>query len=303
MQTIFLQALGFLLIIIAGYLLKRFQLLKKSDGHILAVIIMNLTLPAAIIIGLTGISVSVNFFLLILTGFILNFILVIVGKYIGRKETTLDHTLLMYSISGYNIGNFTLPFIQGFFPLAIPFICMFDIGNCLMIAGGTTIIVDHETKTNVKAPSPRTICLKLLKSVPFVTYLIMVCFKLVHFEIPTEGLKLIQLFANANGFLSMFMIGLYLELKLPKKDLVTVIKILTTRYIFAVLTAALFYFVIPFPPVIKTILVLVSLAPIPTFAIINSVASGVREEVAGFISSLSIIISLILMTSAMLFLI
>lgn len=300
MTHILLQALGFFLIIIAGFLLKRLDVLSKKDGHVLSIIIMKLTLPAAIIIGLTGIKANLTFFLLIGLGVLLNVLLIPIGNILFRKRDILDKSLMMYDISGYNIGNFAFPFVQGFLPQAIPFICMFDIGNCFMIAGGSVVMIDHLTKVNEMPPKVTDIAKKLLHSVPFVTYLTMMILKLFSIEIPSGPLSIIQLFANANGFLSMLMIGLFMELRLPRKDAKTVLQVLVSRYSIAIILALLIYFVIPFPSLMKTALVLVVLAPITTFAIVNKIKAGISEGITGFISSCSILISLILMTIAML---
>lgn len=300
MTPILLQALGFLLIILAGFLLKKLGILSKDDGRVLSVIILHLTLPAAIIIGLTGIKANLTFFLLIGLGVLLNFLLIPIGSLIFKKRDTLDRSLMMYDISGYNIGNFAFPFVQGFLPQAIPFICMFDIGNCFMIAGGSVVMVDHLTHVNETPPKLKDIVKKLLRSVPFVTYLVMVTLKIFSIEIAPAPLSIIQLFANANGFLSMLMIGLFMELRLPKKDAKTVLQVLITRYSIAIILALIIYFVIPFAPLMKTALVLVVLAPITTFAIVNKINAGISEGVTGFISSCSILISLVLMTFAML---
>jgi hypothetical protein len=63
-----------------------------------------------------------------------------------------------------------------------------------------------------------------------------------------------------------------------------------------------FFMLLPFPAMIKIVLCLVSVGPIPTFGVINSVAAGMRAEVVGFTSSLSFLISLPLMTSLLIFL-
>ncbi len=239
------------------------------------------------------------FFILVLLGFFLNLVLVCLGGWLWRRKDPLDQTFFMYCISGYNIGNFSLPFIQSFFPIAVPFLCMFDIGNSFMISGGTTLLVDHFTRLK-KETSLKKIIVALLKILPFTTYLVIFLMKIFSLSFSKTPIAILQLFANANGFLSMLMIGLYLELKIPRKERMTVLQILLGRYLLGILSASLFYFVIPFPPLIKIVLVLLSIAPIPTFAVINSVKSGIAPEVTGFISSISILISLLLMTLTML---
>ena len=45
MFDVLIKALGFVIVIVIGFLLKQFRILKKEDGYTLATIIMNVTLP------------------------------------------------------------------------------------------------------------------------------------------------------------------------------------------------------------------------------------------------------------------
>lgn len=61
----------------------------------------------------------------------------------------------MINSSGYNIGTFTLPFVQSFFPSnLIGYVCLFDTGNALMCLGGTysaaSTVVANEEKQSFK---------------------------------------------------------------------------------------------------------------------------------------------------------
>ena len=51
MESIILRASFFLLMIVIAYALKRAGVLKKEDGISLARIVMNVTLPCAILVG------------------------------------------------------------------------------------------------------------------------------------------------------------------------------------------------------------------------------------------------------------
>lgn len=142
LKEILLQAASFCFVIILGYLMKRFGLLSKADGGTLSVIIVNITLPATVIVSLANVVVSSTLFFLLAMGILLNLIVILAGGLLSKERSTLERTFQMYSMSGYNIGNFTLPFIQGFYPLAIPFLLMFDIGNSVMLTGGSTLLID-----------------------------------------------------------------------------------------------------------------------------------------------------------------
>lgn len=300
MSTILLNAFGLFLIILVGFFLKKMGLVSKSDGKVLSNIIVTITLPATVIIGMNTMAITSDFILLATIAVAMNLILVLTAKFLWRKDSYLDRVFFMYCISGYNVGNFTLPFIQSFYPLALPYLFMFDVGNCIMIAGGSKILVESSHPAFDKKQATQLLSQALLRSIPFMTYLIMVILRIFAISLPDFSIDIFQLFSTANGFLSLLMIGIYLELRLPKTAMMKVIEILSWRYAFATLFAALFYFVLPFDnPLVKIVLTVLAFAPIPTFAVINSVAAGIKEEVTGFISSVSILLSLGIMTLVM----
>lgn len=301
MRAVLLNSLGLFVIILIGYLTKRLNLLIKADGTTISKIVVNVTLPAAIIVNLQSLEVKNQLLLLIAAGLVLNLVMIIIGHFFSKKQEQVEREFLMYSVSGYNIGNFAIPFVQSFMPLAIPILSFFDIGNSVMLAGGSNVVIEGISGSNGQRPSAEMVLGRLGRSVPFLCYLIMLFFRMVKMDLPPAVFQIAQPIASANTFLSMFMIGLFLELRLPKKDLALVLRVLVIKYASGILLAVVFM-LLPIPMMIKIVLCLVSVGPIPTFAVINSVAAGMRAEVVGFTSSLSFLISLPLMTGLLLFL-
>ncbi|MDZ7834695.1 MAG: hypothetical protein U5K84_04485 [Alkalibacterium sp.] len=78
-----------------------------------------------------------------------------------------------------------------------------------------------------------------------------------------------------------------------------VTKLLVTRYTFGIILAFLFYFFMPLPDIVVLSLVLLALAPVGTVATINIIAYGNKRSLASFLASVSIIVSLTLMTLAL----
>lgn len=295
------QALSFLFVILVAYFFKVKKILEAKDGQTLSKIILNITLPATIIIGFHSVEINSTLLFLISLGLLTNVIGIIVGGFIWRKRKSTDQALMIFSQTGYNIGNFTIPFVQGFFPQAIPFIGSFDTGNALMLFGGTPMLTDQIIGQNHEKKGIKKIVLQLFRSPSFTTYIIMIFLAILNFTIPENVLSIVQLFASSNAFLSMFMIGLYLELSISRSDLKKVVQLLFTRYTTGIILAFISYFLLPLPELVRLSLVLLVLAPIATVSTINMVVYGNKEALSGFLSSVSIIISLILMTVALAF--
>lgn len=298
MGQILLNAGGLFLIILLGFFIKRIGLLSKADGSTLSVIVLNLTLPATIIINLAKLGLRADLFLMIIIAIGVSVLQIFLGWLTSRKQAVLEQEFTMYMASGFNIGNFTMPFVQSFLPVGIPLISMFDLGNSIMLAGGTSILTERLIG-RVKDFDLKAISLRLLKSVPFTCYVLMLVLRLFSVDLPGGFLTVLQPIANANTFLSMFMIGLFLELRLPGHALNSVFKALAVRYGFGLLMV-LFFYLLPIPHLFKLVLCLLSVTPVPVYGVINAILAGMAEETVGFCSSVSFLISLPLMTGILL---
>lgn len=296
MTTILLNALSIMLVLFLALLLKKIRILHQKDGALTSKMVVYLTLPATILIGVNHTKLSNIFFILMFMGLFSNLLLVFLGKFIGRKATVEERGLYMFDLSGYNIGNFSIPFVSSFFPAAIPFLAMFDMGNSLMVTGTTQAIVELSSGRKKHGFILQEIFGVLFRNPPFVVYIFMFILAIFRLSFPDEWLIPIRPLANANTLLSIFTIGLFMEFRLPKGKLKLVLKILTWRYLLAFILASLVYFFLPFPAIIKEILLLIFFCPMSFLHMIQAIELGNDKALAGLTISLSMFISLILMS-------
>lgn len=296
MTTILLNALSIMLVLFLALLLKKIRILHQKDGALTSKMVVYLTLPATILIGVNHTKLSNILFILMFMGLFFNLLLVFLGKFIGRKATVEERGLYMFDLSGYNIGNFSIPFVSSFFPAAIPFLAMFDMGNSLMVTGTTQAIVELSSGRKKHGFILQEIFGVLFRNPPFVVYIFMFILAIFGLSFPDEWLIPIRPLANANTLLSIFTIGLFMEFRLPKGKLKLVLKILTWRYLLAFILASLVYFFLPFPAIIKEILLLIFFCPMSFLHMIQAIELGNDKALAGLTISLSMFISLILMS-------
>ncbi len=109
MGNIVLNAAGLFAMIFLGYFLKRLNVLSKADGSILSKIILNVTLPAAIILNLASMQVQVSALSLIVIALIITFVQILFAFFLTKKESNTLQQFAMYCGSGFNIGNFAIP--------------------------------------------------------------------------------------------------------------------------------------------------------------------------------------------------
>ena len=292
MIDVLIKALGFVIVIIIGFALKQFKILRKEDGYILATIIMNVTLPCALFSNANGITINAAMIVLIVIGILMNVMMVIVGYLTSAGKPAPTRAAYMINCSGYNIGNFVLPFVQAFFPgMGVAYLCMFDVGNALMGLGGTfaiaSSIVNKQEKLSVK-----NVAKKLFSSIPFDVYIIIFFLALFKIRIPDGILSITNFIGAGNGFLAMLMIGLLLEIKISPNDFKDLIKILGIRLLGNFSLMFICYLFLPLPLLARQILTIALAAHISTVAAVFTKQCRYEGDVAAVANSISILIGI-----------
>lgn len=297
MTNILIKASGFILIIIVGFFLKNKGICKKEHGQFLSTIIMNITLPCSLLSSINNLSINPTLLIALFIGFASNIITNLIGYITSKKEVPLNKAITMINMSGYNIGTFTLPFVQSFFPTsAIAYVCLFDTGNALMCLGGTYTIASMVVSAEEK-PTFKNVIKKLFSSIPFCTYIVLFVLSLLHIGIPNEIISITSIAGNANPFLAMLMIGIMLEVKLDLTEMKAIKKIIFNRYCLSTLTSLIIYFLLPIDDIAKKMIILGLFAPISGVAPVFSAKLGSKSPVPAAVNSLSIIISICILTS------
>ena len=301
MGEVLLKAGSFVIIIVIGYLLKKFHVFGEKDYKVMTTIAVNVTLPAAVITSFAKFERDDSLFLLALLGFGLNFVMIFWGYLASIGKSKEKRAFFMMCCPGYNIGSFTLPFVQNFFgAFGVVATCMFDVGNSLMCSGGSYTIAsaaiggEGGEKLGLKA-----ILKRLFTSVPFVTYLTMLIITLLQIKIPEPVVTLSSTIAAANGFAAMMMIGMMFRIEFKKEYFKAVGLNLLIRYLCAGTLSAIFYFFTPFSLAIRQVLAIVVFAPVSALAPAFTEKLKGDAGLASFAGSVSIVISIFIMTVLM----
>ena len=150
----------------------------------------------------------------------------------------------MINVTGFNIGAFSLPFIQNFFgPGGMIVACLFDIGNAVMVTGGSFAFTSTFLQTNPgEKQTAGTLLKKFIGSVPFDTYMLMLLLVLFGIPVPDTVLTLIEPVANANAFVAMLLIGMMFEFRTRADKYRTMFSVIGMRLFFGAACSALLYF-------------------------------------------------------------
>lgn len=293
MGSILLKAFSFVLIIIIGYVLKRIKLFGERDYKVVSRIVMNITLPCALITGFAKFQMDKSLFVIVLMGLCLNLLMSGIGLIMAARKDKDEKVFNMLNLAGYNIGCFTLPFVQSFLGAeGVGVTSLFDTGNSIMCTGGTYAIACMVKGDGEEKPSLSSFIKKIFSSVPFDTYLLMFIITLLNIKLPDFIFEITSTLSAGNAFLSMLMIGLVFECNLHKEQVIKAGTILVVRYGFAVLFALGVFYLLPFAIEVKRVLVILLFSPIPALAPIFTSKCNGDGGLAGVINSICIPISI-----------
>ncbi|MGT2811424.1 AEC family transporter [Streptococcus minor] len=85
MGEILIRALGFIAIIALGYFLKLKRIVKREDAKVLSAIVMNVTLPAALLTSASEVQLDSGIVIPLVLGFAMNLVMDWVGYWEARN--------------------------------------------------------------------------------------------------------------------------------------------------------------------------------------------------------------------------
>lgn len=295
------RAACFCAIILLGYSLRRAGFFKPEDFHVLSKIVLKITLPASIVFSFSDKVIDVSMLLLSLIGLGAGVIYLCLGFLLNIGAPKEKKAFELLNLAGYNIGNFTLPFVQSFLGSSgVVATSLFDTGNAVICLGGAysvaAIVNGEEGKREKKkgsiVPLVMQVIKTLLKSVPFDAYLIMTALCLLHIRLPQPIISFSEIIANGNAFLAMLMIGVGFKLSGDRTQVGTIAKLLSVRYGVAVVLSLTLYFLLPVPLEYRQALAVLPFAPLASAA--PAFTGDLKGDIglSSAVNSISIMISI-----------
>lgn len=300
MLVVLSKAIAFVLIILIGYMCKRRGVFAPTDYQLVSKIVLNITLPCAVISSFAHFQLDLSLLAAVALGLSGNCVMIFVALMLTRRETLAAKIFYIFSLAGYNIGCFTLPFAQAFLtPFAVVALCMFDVGNSIMCTGMTYALTascigyadGHKDRFSMKS-----IAEKLLHSAPFVVYISMLILSLVGVQFPKSVYTFTDIVGAANPFLSMLMIGMMFEIRLDKQAMGYVKELFSVRYLISLACAGAFIYFAPFKQEVNYVIALAFMAPCTIIGPIFVEKLGGNVQLASLFNSMTIITSVILFT-------
>lgn len=294
-----MRAAAFVAIIIMGYLLKRAGFFQAKDFYFISRVVIKITLPAAIVSNFSKITMERSLLAMCVIGILCNFVTIGIGYITNISRSGDSKAFAMLNMSGYNVGNFTMPFVQSFLsPVGFAATSLFDAGNSVMCTGMTYSLASMVAGGGDKPSVIKTVK-KLFSSVPFDAYVIMTVLSILQIKLPGIIISFADTAGAANAFLALLMLGIGFEIRMDKEKIIKIIQILGMRYAIAIVMAVGFYFLSPFSLEVRQTLAIVTLGPVASIAPAFTADLKGDIEMASAINSLSIVISIVAITAAL----
>lgn len=299
MQEILTKAGCFAAIILMGHLLRRKGFFKAEDFQILSRIVLKITLPAAIVSSFAGKEIDASMLSISALGLGFGLLYMAVMYVLNCRSSKERQAFEVLNCSGYNIGNFTMPFAQSFLgPVGVITTSLFDTGNAFICLG-----LSYSAASAIKGGEGgipvKRIIRSLLKSLPFDCYIIMTILSMAKISLPAPVQSFAATIGNANVFMAMLMIGVGFNLSGDRKQMRTIVRILSVRYGIAIAAAVFCYFLLPFPLEVRQALAILVFSPIGSAA--PAFTADLKGDVglASAVNSISIICSIICMVTVL----
>lgn len=109
-----LRTAGYVAVIVLGYLLRRFGVLRAEDFRVISTLVIKVTLPAAVIVNFNGKEIDISLLFVAVLSLSFGCRYMAVGYLLNRRGTREEKAFAIVNYSGYNIGNFTQPLFKAF---------------------------------------------------------------------------------------------------------------------------------------------------------------------------------------------
>lgn len=286
----------FVAIIILGFVLRRTGFFNEHAFGVLSKVVLKITFPASIVVSFAQMDVEPAMLTIAGLSFAGGILYMLAGYLSHLKKPKNEQAFAVLNLPGYNIGIFTVPFVQSFLgPVGMVATSLFDIGNAFICLGGAYGVASAMKEG--KGLSFKRIGKALLTSLPFMCYIVMILINLLNITVPAVVLSFADILKSANAFLAMLMIGVGFQIKADKNKIGKLVKFVVLRYLIAIPVALIFYYLLPFSLEIRQTLVILAFSPVGSA--VPAFTGELKEDVglSSAINSVCIVVSIVIMVT------
>lgn len=287
-----------LLIIVAGYVIKKTKVITETDGKIISKLVLYITFPALILHTVSAIKITGAFLLLPLFPLAFSLILLSVFSLFMKNKPEALKGVIYMALCGFNIGLFAYPIVEGIWgKRGLQYLAIFDVGNAIVILciSYTLGFVYSPSREQRKRITVITVLKLLVTSVPLLSYSLALLMNISGFAFPAVIEKFIEAISRANMALVLILLGIYLNLHVKKQVLNTLIPVMVARYALGLALGLALYYLLPFEPLYKTIALVGLILPVGLTIIPFADEFGYNQDLPVSFASITIVISFVLL--------
>lgn len=286
-----------LAILLLGATLRRKGIVDARMASPITFLILNVTAPCTIISNVIGKPPEREYLMMALAGVAYNLVLFMAFVLCSRRMNAQDRSFYRLNGTGLNIACFAMPFIQPFFSgAAYAAAGLFDVGNALMATGGTYALVSSMEGVRQEKRFVQ-LFRQMGSTVTFWSYIAVILISVLQIRLPDALASFTAPIGNANTFLAMFLLGLYMDFRMDSSNRRKTVQILALRYALAAVCAALVWKLAPFSSEMRKMLSILLFAPMASMNPSFTEKLGGDAACSATLNSVSIIIGLIAMTA------
>ena len=132
-----LRPASLILVMLLAFILRAAGIFTEVETHGVTKVALTITIPAAILCSFENFQRDMQLVWVSAVMLSLVALAVLLSWFLYRKQGNTERIFAMIN-NGYNIGSFALPIIQNFYgPSGVLIACMADLGNAIMVNGGS----------------------------------------------------------------------------------------------------------------------------------------------------------------------
>ena len=290
------QIIPLLLVVLLGTVLRVIKFLNLDAGRLISRLVMYVTIPVVIFRAVSQSDIRPGLLWLVLLGAAVPLTTLLIGKWSTRASSGTTRGALLVALCGKNTDLFALPVIQAVYGLGgVSLLALVSMGNALCVFFVAFIMAAY-FNPNRGVIDARKMVRSIALFPPIVAFVAGLVFNLSGFSLPDLFLTFAGVVGNANVFLSLLVIGIFLDITVVVKQVRTLVPTLITKYAVALTMGIAFYMVfVNTEPLMASIGLIASLMPAPVVSLVYSTENNLDHKIAGAVVGTTTVISTVLL--------
>ena len=165
-------------------------------------------------------------------------------------------------------------------------------GNSIVVTGGSFALTKALLSGDAEGHRGRAMAKRLFSSIPFDCYIVLIAFVLLGIRVPDAVISFVEPIANANAFLSLFMLGLMTSTHVGEGKLDKLIGVLGLRVAACLALSLAAFFLLPYDYLTRCVIATVIWAPMSALAPLYTLWCGGDHGLAGLAGTISIVLGI-----------